>query len=108
MASRHVTGYGDDQGSGLLKGAAVFGVSLIQAGLVGLVASTWWRHAQNAIESPVVDTLVWHALTAVLVVWVIVAEIRALVRRRKAPLLVVSIATGAMLVAVLLEALGPR
>ncbi|MEN5074041.1 hypothetical protein ABE437_09510 [Isoptericola cucumis] len=108
MSSRHVTGPHDDQGPGLLQGAAVVGVALIQAGLVGLVVSTWWRHAGNIIQAPEIGSVLWHVLTAVLFVWVLVAEIRGLVRGRKTPLLVVSLATGAMVVVVLLEALGPR
>lgn len=114
MGSRHVTdaypdrGTADDHGPSPLRAAAVVGVVLIQAGVAGLVVSTWWRHAGGLIEDPAVGSVLWHLLTAVLFVGVVVAEIRALVRGRRSPLTVVSLATGAMAVAVLLEALGPR
>ncbi|MGF0118255.1 hypothetical protein ACQFYA_18330 [Promicromonospora sp. Marseille-Q5078] len=114
MGSRHVTdayperGTADDHGPSPLRAAAVIGVVLIQAGVAGLVLSTWWRHARGLLEDPALGSVLWHVLTAALFVWVVVAEIRALVRARRSPLTVVSVATVAMVVAVLLEALGPR
>ncbi|MGH3588465.1 MAG: hypothetical protein ACRDQ0_19335 [Pseudonocardia sp.] len=107
MTASYDSGQGE-QGPGLLRGAAVVGIVLIQAGIAGLLISTWWRHAQNILQTLSIGPALWHVLIAVLFVWVVVAEIRALVRGRRAPLLVVSVATGAMAVAVLLEALGPH
>ncbi|MCK9795337.1 hypothetical protein M1843_16425 [Isoptericola sp. 4D.3] len=101
-------GYPDEQGPSPLRAAAVIGVALIQVGLVGTFVTTWWRHALNVVESPDVVSVLWRALSAALLVWVVVAEIRGLVRGRRSPLLVVSLAAGATAVVLLLEALGPR
>ncbi|SKC41421.1 hypothetical protein [Krasilnikoviella flava] len=101
-------GYHDGQGPDPLRAAAVIGVALIQAGLAGLFVTTWWRHAQNIVASPEVGSALWRVLSAVLFVWVVVAEVRGLVRGRRSPLLVVSLAAAATVVVVLLEVLAPR
>lgn len=104
----HQHGQHDQQGPDPLRAAAVVGVALIQAGLVGLFVTTWWRHVQNVVASPEVVPALSRAVAAALFVWVLVAEIRGLVRGRRSPLLVVSLAAAATVVVLLLEVLTPR
>ena len=107
MATHH-DGYPDEQGPSPLRAAAVVGVALIQAGLAGLFVTTWWRHVLTIVESPEVVPALFRLLSAVLFVWVVVAEIRGLVRGRRSPLLVVSLGAAATVVVLLLEVLVPR
>lgn len=107
MATHH-DGYPDEQGPNPLRAAAVVGLALIQAGLAGLYLTTWWRHVQNVIESPELLPALFRVLSAVLFVWVVVAEVRGLVRGRRSPLVVVGIAAVATVVVLLLEVLAPR
>ncbi|HWV76569.1 MAG TPA: hypothetical protein VN027_04585 [Isoptericola sp.] len=107
MATHH-DGYPDEQGPDPLRAAAVIGVALIQAGLAGLFVTTWWRHVQTIVESPELLPALFRVLSAVLFVWVVVAEVRGLVRGRRSPLLVVSLAGAATVGVLLLEALAPR
>ncbi|MFE6971413.1 hypothetical protein [Isoptericola sp. NPDC057653] len=113
MAARRTDGYelagadADDRGDRLLRGAAVAGLALIQAGVAGLFVSAWWRHVLNVLDAPSVGGVVWRLLTAGLFVWVLVAEIGALRRRRRSPVLVISLALAAMVGAILLETLAP-
>ncbi len=107
MATHH-DGYPDEQGPDPLRAAAVIGVALIQAGLAGLFVTTWWRHVQTIVESPELLPALFRVLSAVLFVWVVVAEVRGLVRGRRSPLLVVSLAGAATVGVLLLEVLAPR
>ena len=107
MATHH-DGYPDEQGPNPLHAAAVVGVALIQAGLAGLFVTTWWRHVQTIVESPELPPALFRVLSAVLFVWVVVAEVRGLVRGRRSPLLVVSLAGAATVGVLLLEVLAPR
>ncbi|MFD6135542.1 hypothetical protein [Isoptericola sp. NPDC060257] len=104
----HHDGYPDEQGPSPLRAAAVVGVALIQAGLAGLFVTTWWRHVQTLVESPEVVPVLFRLLSAVLFVWVVVAEVRGLLRGRRSPLLVVAIAAVATVGVLLLEVLAPR
>ncbi|MEU2199203.1 hypothetical protein [Isoptericola sp. NPDC019482] len=107
MATHH-DGYPDEQGPSPLRAAAVVGVALIQAGLAGLYVTTWWRHVQNLIETPELLPALFRVLSAVLFVWVVAAEVRGLVRGRRSPLPVVSLAGAATVGVLLLEVLAPR
>ncbi|MCA5894318.1 hypothetical protein LEP48_13305 [Isoptericola sp. NEAU-Y5] len=116
MRSRRVAdAYGQEQessegdhGPGLLHAGAVVGILLIQAGITMLAVSTWWRHVSLVLTSPSVGSVLWHLVTGALLVGVVGTEIRALVRGRKPPIVVVAAGTGAMVVVLLLEAFGPR
>ncbi|MFD6177870.1 MULTISPECIES: hypothetical protein [unclassified Isoptericola] len=113
MAARRTDGYelagadADDRGDRLLRAAAVTGLALIQAGVAGLFVSAWWRHVLTVVDAPSVGGVVWRLLTLVLFVWVLGAEVGALRRRRRAPVLVISLSLAGMVGAILLETLAP-
>ena len=104
----HHDDHPDDRRPDPLRAAAVVGLALIQAGLVGLFVTTWWRHASNVVASPEVLPALFRVLSAGVFVWVVVAEVRGLVGGRRSPLLVVGLGAAATVAALLLEVLAPR
>jgi len=79
---------------------------LVQAGTVWIFLDMWWWHLGNVLEAPAADTLLVRALSAVLVVGILATEIVLLARRRREPLPVAWVATGALVFTMMLESMG--
>jgi|GEM_PF-2631664 len=88
------------------RAVAMGGLLLVQAGTVWIFLDMWWWHLGDVLEAPAADTLLVRALSAVLVVGILAVEVVLLARRRRDPLSVAGIATGALVFTTMLESMG--